>query len=70
MHTGFRRFPYRYFLTWGEELDKGWKKHNPLPEFLPMGSICKSEENDFQGNVGVETLNRIVSFINNIFEEK
>lgn len=37
MRTGFRRLPFRYFLTWGEQFSSLWAKYNPFPKFVPTG---------------------------------
>lgn len=37
MRTGFRRFPFRYFFTWGQRFCELWKKYNPHTRFIPMG---------------------------------
>lgn len=48
MHTGFRRLPFRYFLTWGERFSELWKKYNQDSEFLPMGYMHNAADTDIE----------------------
>lgn len=47
MRTGFRRFPFQYFFTWGQRFCELWKKYNPHTRFIPMGymyDVLKTQE--------------------------
>ncbi len=48
MRTGFRRLPFRYFLTWGEHFSELWKKYNQNPEFLHTGYMYDVPDTDMQ----------------------
>lgn len=37
MHSMFRHMPYSYYLTWGADFDKEWKKWNPDIQFISIG---------------------------------
>lgn len=55
MRTGFRRFPFRYFFTWGERFNNLWGKYNPSPKFVPAGYMYKMTD-------GVSKEKQCVSF--------
>lgn len=48
MRIGFRRMPFRYFLTWGAHFSELWKKYNQNPEFLHTGYMYDVPDTDMQ----------------------
>lgn len=45
VHSRFRNMKYNYYLTWGPEYNRLWKKYNPFPDFIDVGYLYKVTDN-------------------------